>query len=402
MKLHTAAACVAALFLASAVFSHTVALRLLLLAIGIVLASIVVAKDKQVRALPPIWIPFVLWGAWALLSLAWSLEPERTLKEWKNEVFYTGAALWICYVGAQARAAARIFAAVVGIAASVACLLALRDFLVDWERYAQGWHGGPGDHSSAILVLMPGVATTAWLALVRRLPAWIAPASFALAALLLASAYTTLNKTVWLGLMVEAAVLGALLLRRKRTAGDARLSKAAKLAAWGAAVAVLAAGSALLLHVHAQRESMVDPASVNRDSRIEVWREAAQLAARRPLLGDGFGRGLLREELQGRLQGAANLWHAHNYFLDLVLQVGVPGLLLMLVLIAAILRQGLESARHPDPMIAACGIVLIGVVAGMVVRNITDTLLVRQNALLFWGAVGALLALGSRGRAPSA
>jgi hypothetical protein len=30
----------------------------------------------------------------------------------------------------------------------------------------------------------------------------------------------------------------------------------------------------------------------------------------------------------------------------------------------------------------------------MVVRNSTDTLLVRQNALLYWGVVGVLLAWG--------
>ena len=59
--------------------------------------------------LPSIWIPFALWAAWAALSLAWSLEPERTLKEWRNEVFYAGATLWVCFVAAQARGEARIF-----------------------------------------------------------------------------------------------------------------------------------------------------------------------------------------------------------------------------------------------------------------------------------------------------
>jgi len=33
------------------------------------------------------------------------------------------------------------------------------------------------------------------------------------------------------------------------------------------------------------------------------------------------------------------------------------------------------------------------VVAGMVMRNMTDTLFVRQNALFFWGVAGILLGL---------
>jgi hypothetical protein len=36
------------------------------------------------------------------------------------------------------------------------------------------------------------------------------------------------------------------------------------------------------------------------------------------------------------------------------------------------------------------------VLAGMLVRNMTDTLLVRQNALVFWGVVGLLLGLAAR------
>jgi hypothetical protein len=56
---------------------------------------------------------------------------------------------------------------------------------------------------------------------------------------------------------------------------------------------------------------------------------------------------------------------------------------------------GWRSAREPEELKAVCGIALIGVVTGMVVRNMTDTLLVRQNALLFWGIVGVLLAWAS-------
>jgi hypothetical protein len=37
-------------------------------------------------------------------------------------------------------------------------------------------------------------------------------------------------------------------------------------------------------------------------------------------------------------------------------------------------------------------------VAGMFVRNATDTLLVRQNALLYWGVAALLLGLATVGR----
>ena len=60
-----------------------------------------------------------------------------------------------------------------------------------------------------------------------------------------------------------------------------------------------------------------------------------------------------------------------------------------------------DHARAADHFAIACGITMIAIVVGVVIRNMTDTLLVRQNALFFWGAVGALLAWG-RQRAATA
>jgi O-antigen ligase len=394
----TATAWVAALFLACSVFSHTVALRLLLLAAGIVLASIAVAKEKEIRAVPPVWIPFLLWGAWALFSYAWSMEPERTLKEWRNEVFYTAAGLWVCYVGSQARSAARVFLPVVAAAAVAACAIALRDFARGGQDYAAGWHGGPGDHSSALLVLAPCAVMAAWYLHRAGAPRWQAMTPWLVAALLLTSSYYTLNRTVWAGLVAEALLIGALLLRRSRALENVAFGTGAKIATSSVAVVVVATGLALMLHVHAQREAVVDPASLTRDSRLEVWRETVERVAEKPLVGYGFGRGILREELRAELHGSHNLWHAHNYFLDALLQIGVPGLLLFLLLLAVTVREGWRASRDPDYGVAACAIALLGVVAGTVVRNMTDTILVRQNALLFWGVVGALLAAGSRSR----
>jgi len=68
----------------------------------------------------------------------------------------------------------------------------------------------------------------------------------------------------------------------------------------------------------------------------------------------------------------------------------------LVVLLGAVAREGWRAARRGNDAQAACGIALLGVLAGIVVRNMTDTLLVRQNALLFWGVVAVLLGFSSR------
>jgi len=394
MRLHTAAACVAALFLASSVFGHTVSLRLLLLAAAIVLTTIVVARQKDVRSLPPIWLPFALWGAWALLSLTWSVDPGFSLKEWRNEVFYTGAAVWVCYIGAQARNAARIFGSIMALAAVLACTIALAEFSVGYGEYLSGWHGGPGDHSSALLVLMPCAAVAAWYASRARWP-W--PASlclWALVALLFASGYTTLNRTLWLAFAVEFAVLGALLLQR--SPGMLRSTRNKVLIAVIAAAAITG-GSAILIQTQSQRQERSAATSPGQDHRLVLWPEIVHHISAKPLTGHGFGRGVMREALQQKFaKFDGNLWHAHNLLLEALLQVGVLGLLLLMSLLVATARAGWQASRASPEATAACGMALLGILAGMLMRNMTDSLLVRQNSLLFWGATGVLLAWCSK------
>jgi O-antigen ligase len=211
-----------------------------------------------------------------------------------------------------------------------------------------------------------------------------------LVAIFLAAAYATQNRTVWLGFALEIAVFALVLTVRR--SGDRRAQLAIAVAG---AVAVAATATVVLL-VQAERET-TGAYSMSADPRFSIWPKATQYIERRPLTGYGFGRGLLRE----RLPAEANhelAWHAHNLFLDLALQTGLTGLVLFGVLLAATLRQGLRFAADTSPAAAACGMVLIAVLAGMLTRNMTDVLFVRQNSLLFWGVTGVLLAWGARWR----
>lgn len=394
MRLHIAAAVVAALFLGACLFAHNVALRLALLGAGLLLCAILAARERrELRLLPPLWLSFALWGAWAALSIAWSYDPELSRWEWRNEVFYTGAALWICYVAAQAPQAPRIFAGVLAAAAMLVAGLALRDFSQGLAVYQAGWHGGPGDHSSALVTLMPCIAAGIWYGHRAR---WMLPvllALWGLAALLLASAYTTLNRTLWLAFAVQFALLAVLMLLRSRLA---LRSAGTKLVAAGVCAAVVAGYSSVLLKVEGERQQ-VGAQPVESDYRLRLWPQIAGYIAERPLAGHGFGRGVLRERLQqtfGALD--TNLWHAHNLFLEALLQTGVAGLALLVILLAQLAGAGWRAARDADDARAACGIALLVVLAGMLARNMTDSLFVRQNALLFWGLAGVLLALSER------
>src|SRR4029077_15963964 len=118
-----------------------------------------IARDgRSLKLLPPFWLLILLWALWAIASLAWSLEPERPVKELRSELGLTFAAFWLCFVAAQARDAARIVCIVVGIAGIALCA----DAIYVAAPGAQGWFGGPGNLSSALLVLLPCSLAAAW------------------------------------------------------------------------------------------------------------------------------------------------------------------------------------------------------------------------------------------------
>src|ERR1700694_5330662 len=391
MKPLSLSAWTTAFFASAVLFSHTVALRLLLLLLGAGLAIATIVNDrKSIRILPPVWLAFALWAAWAWLSLTWSLEPERSLKEFHNEIGYAALALWVCYVGAQAPNATRIIPPVLAAAAALVCAIALQHSLQGLDRFGEGWHGGPGNLSSALLTLMPCVLMAAWYG---KRAGWarIPLLSLGLAALLLVAAYTTLNRPIWFGFAVQLLVIGALLALRERTSIGPR----ARLIGAAFAIFVVATGALMTSRIQAEREAADPAAALAKDSRLALWPEVLEHIKARPFTGFGFGRGLLRQSLSEELKQPL-LWHAHNLFLDTVLQVGIPGLLLLLLLLGATVREGWRMAQAADDLGVACGLAVLGVVAGMVIRNMTDTLWVRQNALLYWGVLGVLFAWGRR------
>jgi O-antigen ligase len=391
MNPHSLAAWSAALFLSSVLFSHTVALRLLLLIIGLAFSLWAIAKGRHtIRIVPPLWLPFVLWGGWAALSITWSMEPERSIKEWHNEVVYAALAFWMCFVAAQAPRAARIVLPVLAVAAVGVCAVALYHFRQGVDPYIVGLHGGAGDHSSALLTLMPCAVMTAWYARQAGWPRLVQASCLLLAALFAISAYTTLNRTVWLGFALQFILMGALLFRLSGVA----LTGRTKIMAIAAALAVLAGSALLTLGVQAEREETGAARPLSQDPRFALWPEIVERIEARPLTGYGFGRGALRRSLTTEL-GENNLWHSHNLLLDSVIQTGFPGLLLLLVLLGSTVRQGWRLVKDHSDAAAACGIAMIAVVAGMLMRNMTDVLWVRQSALLYWGMIGVLLAWGT-------
>jgi O-antigen ligase len=390
VNVQRSAAFCAAGFLAASMFSHTVALRYLLLVAAAGLLVVTAARDRaSLRLTPPLWPAYAAWAAWAALSIAWSPEPGRSANEFRTEILYTAFAFWVCFAAAQYRGALRAMLPVVVLGAVAVCGISLHAYALGWAQYQTGWHGGTGNHSSLLLTLMPCVLAAAWYGLRNGWGRIGTSLAAALVALLLAAAFGTQARTIWLGFGAELLLMVCLFYaaqsRERRTSG---------LRTAIVVLAVIAGALGATAAVHRERTAASSALTLEEDPRLALWSDVLGRIEERPWTGYGFGRGVLRASLREET-GDGMLWHAHNLLLDVAVQLGLPGLLLFLALLAAIFREAWRLCRTREDLQIACGAALAAVVVGMLVRNMTDVLWIRQNALVYWGVAGALLGLAA-------
>ena len=100
------------------------------------------------------------------------------------------------------------------------------------------------------------------------------------------------------------------------------------------------------------------------ETRVTLWEDAMHVFDSNPLIGTGFNT----YAYMGRV---GDYKDTHNYFIKVLVETGVLGLLLFLALIFRLLWTGLVLHwRAPDPLARALGLGLAGWVACAIVANL--------------------------------
>ncbi len=202
----------------------------------------------------------------------------------------------------------------------------------------------------------------------------------ALAVVLLAKAASA---TVYLSALVVLVVLGAALLARAATTPRARRN----VYLGAAAVAVAGLAAAWLL-----RDTLLDVLGKGSDltGRIEIWDAVWARAIERPILGNGFSSPWVPWDpaFDGWiLNHGLTVFHAHNMWLDVFLQLGAVGVILMAIAWFALLwrswffavdrpRWDLDAQRPYSP-IALAPLLLVAV---LLVEGLAES-----APIMLWG-----------------
>ena len=325
--------------------------------------------------------------ALAVLSALWSLAPERSLARAATLLATTMTGIFIGYRFAPCDAMRVLFwTLVLALGCNLLVALLLPEYGVTgiyrrgYLRFA--WQGATGNKN-----LLGGLAAVAALLLlvgtIRRriepLPG-IVWSGLALVAVVLAQAATAL-----VALGAALAVLGASLLAQRF-----------RVPPWLLLVAVIAAlGLAAVLVAGVGREQFA--ALLERDddftNRTQIWADALAIVADQPWTGYGYGAawGLERGDWSPATPAAAAAKHAHNGFLNLATELGLPAALLAFAQVLATLARAARAlARRAAglPLFAMCYTVLF------VVSNMAESKLYVPISLDWMVFVALMVALG--------
>ena len=125
-------------------------------------------------------------------------------------------------------------------------------------------------------------------------------------------------------------------------------------------------------------------------NRASAWRFGVSEIVKRPLIGIGYGRGNMQATFPEQQElFSKGLIHLHNVFLETALEMGIPGAILLIILVIALIVQFTTgSLRSTDPGDAWFMAVMVMIIFAYFTRNQFDQIYVDAPAVLFWLLMG--------------
>ena len=329
------------------------------------------------------------WALWSIASLAWSVDPSFSAQEVKSDVLWGLVTMTIFYVAVAAEP--RGFTALAGtLLAGLAFWTALA---IGFAMSSAGWdarlfHRGEGAFATYLVTVSPFLAFLLWPA-----PAGVATGSRSLVVavllitLVLVAARMSDNRILWIAFAASVIIIAA--------SARSRVSPVWKAASAGVLILVFA-----LLFVDAARQRAVTPSdspvasTLAADPRIAIWKHASDRIRARPWHGHGYGLHILGGEI-GSGVNDERIMHPHNLFASQWLQTGAIGLALFVLMLGTVAVAYGRFIRSRDRVLAHLGAVGLAVLAGFVIRNLTDDFFIRANGKILFAANAILLAAGA-------
>ncbi|MDP3296466.1 MAG: O-antigen ligase family protein [Thermodesulfovibrionia bacterium] len=379
-------------------FAHTASIRAFCIIFATVLWIGEMAIERRLLLKrTPLDFPNLAFFLWATLSSITAVDPEYSLSQIKGEV---GTYLLIFYVtlnnitteeqvkrlikslslGLLIMSSYGIYQFIIFKGTLVSSSVRISSLTSDYNYLATYLI------IAVPLVLLQSFVTKGWLKLCIYLISFLG----------IFTVYITYTRAAWLALFIQIVLCG-LLMRNKKITSLAILI--------GFIVTTMIFWGIKDPFIH--KTTLISPAGEitkvdTAFSRLAIWKEGIQQIKKYPLTGIGYGRESFKKAFHDNpflKKERGQLWHTHNAFMETALEIGIPGMLfliLQLLLLINIFLRAFLKAKQPFSKFLFMGLLLV--IFGFFTRNQFDHLYVDDPVMMFWLLMGMGMALIIRDR----
>ena len=143
-------------------------------------------------------------------------------------------------------------------------------------------------------------------------------------------------------------------------------------------------------HIKARFQTMLTHPAGFMSERPQWWRTSLELIRKYPLTGIGLGRFRYEYQHNGPDEQYYTPYHAHNIYLHIATEQGVPSLFVFLWMVAIICRQVFAMKQTDDLWKMGTFIGASGFLISALIYGLADNILHQRTVLLFWFIIGII------------
>lgn len=368
-------------------FAHTMTLRLLAIFIPafLWLLDIILKKNLKIKR-SAIDLPVLFLLIWGLLSTLFSIDIKYSFKEYRGDMLIGFLLLYSSINNIEKKMAERIIDALV-VGAAVVSLYGMVEYAgLTGQMESQGrMDSVTPDYnyfSTYLILVLPILFYRFYMSSAKMRVIYFSVTLIAVIALIL-----TFTRAAWIAAFAEIILFGIFINRKILIILFAVAIIGYIITNFKHKIPIMASESL--------KAQVVHPSYTYTD-RMELWRFGIMHLKDRPVFGFGYGRANFSKVYPEFLKRSILLFHTHNTFVNIGLELGIPGLIALLWLFWAIMKSLWKDWRNRLNDNILLSFAILTSVVGFLIRVQFDHLLVDEMALMLWLLVGMGFAISKR------
>ena len=263
------------------------------------------------------------------------------------------------------------------------------------EQRLTGTFKMPNDLGAYLALGLPfvmGYFAASWRRDPKRKPIGAAFVLGTVVILMGANLVLTLTRAAWVSVTTTTICLGVYLIAgalRKLERVDGRW----KHVLLASTIIVLFFSASLFLmprHIKGRFQTMIEHPAGFMGERPQWWQTSLALIKKYPLTGIGLGRFRYEYQRSGPLEQYNVPYHAHNIYLHIAVEHGIPSLMVFLCMLVIICQQVYGTRQANDFWGSGTFIGASGFLISALIYGLADNILHQRTVLLFWFIVGII------------